>query len=252
MRLDKYLSQCSIGTRNTARKIIYDGKITVNGEVCQVPAFLVRTTDDIRYCGEKLEINLKYYLLNKPQGVITSKSKTEKTVFDCFTGIDTTSLFPAGRLDKNTEGLLIITNDGDFSNKLMSPDSHVKKTYEFVCLGEISDEQIQKLSSGIDIGYDEPTKSADIKIIKSGVLDNIVDEVTKTKLHYNKKFHDKQLAFVGQISINEGKKHQVRRTFRSIGCPVVYLKRIAIGDIVIDESLGIGKYKEFDITDYKF
>ncbi|MFI3141637.1 MAG: pseudouridine synthase [Clostridia bacterium] len=252
MRLDKYLSQCSIGTRNTARKIIYDGKITVNGEICRVPAFLVGTTDDIRHCEEKLEITLKYYLLNKPEGVITSKSQSEKTVFDCMNDVDTTSLFPVGRLDKNTEGLLIITNDGDFSNKLMSPDNHIKKTYEFVCIGEISDDQVQKLSSGIDIGYDEPTKSADIKIIKTGLLDNIVDESTKAKLHYNKKFHDKQCAFVGQISITEGKKHQVRRTFRSIGCPVVYLKRIAIGNIVIDDDLEIGKYKEFEINDFEF
>lgn len=93
MRLDKYLSQCSQGTRNEVRALIYSGKITVNGEVCKIPAFLVSTTDDIRNCGEKLEVSLKYYVLNKPQGVITSNSKTEKTVFDCMSDIDTTSLF---------------------------------------------------------------------------------------------------------------------------------------------------------------
>lgn len=129
----------------------------------------------------------------------------------------------------------------------MSPDSHMKKTYEFVCLGEITDEQIKKLSAGIDIGYDEPTKPADIRIFKSGLLDNIVDEVTKSKIIYNKKFHDKQLCFIGRITITEGKKHQVRRTFKSIGCPVVYLKRVSIGEILLGD-LEIGEYRATQAT----
>ena len=248
MRLDKYLSETSVGRRKEVRIYIKEGKVSVNNEVVLIPAQEVDEENDrIEYLGQEVAHNGKqYYMFYKPRGCITArKDQKHKTILDYFTEMNTDSLFPVGRLDKDTEGLLFLTNDGEFNHQLMYPDQHVEKTYYFWAFGTLNQEQINQLESGICIREKEPvTKPAKIEIMRTGLYCDLKSELQEfdyEKIEINKQ---NQSILEGRITISEGRKHQVRRMLRASGCYVVYLKRISIGMVGLDETLQRGQYRE--------
>lgn len=248
MRLDKYLSESSIGRRKAVRIYVKEGKVKVNGQVVTIPAQEIDENNDvIEYLDMRVEHNGKvYYMFHKPSGCITArKDENDKTVFDYFGEVNTDGLFPVGRLDKDTEGLLFITNDGEFNHQLMYPDKHVDKTYYFWAFGALIEEQISQLENGISINDEEPlTKPAKLEIVRAGLFNELKDEIEGSKYEKVKKNRDIQPVLSGYITISEGRKHQVKRMLRAFGCFVIYLKRISIGDVKLDETLQKGQYRE--------
>ena len=244
MRLDKYVSLGSIGTRNKVKEYIYKGFIEVNSIVITEPAFLVNEkVDYISYKGEHIKQTPVYYMFHKPKGCITAKDREVVTIFDYFEDIDTTGLFAVGRLDKDTEGLLLLTNDGAFNHKLMAPSHHVEKTYYFIAQGEISKEAINIIETGMDIGYKYKTKPAKIQIKERGSYETILKRAQVEITEEKDKRQEKKAFIFGEITIVEGMKHQVKRMLKKVGCPVIYLKRISIGTLILDKELKVGKYR---------
>lgn len=245
MRLDHYLALASVGTKNKVREYIYDGKVNVNHSCCTLPSTIVDETKDyISYNGKQLFSKPIYYALNKPQNCLTAREANAFTVFDCLKDVDTAGLFAVGRLDKDTEGLIFLTNDGNFSNQLMAPDQHIHKTYQFLSLGELTSKKIALLESGINIGDSIITKPALVRIIKEGLYSNLSREIGQDKIKKIKKQPEGQLAVIGEIKISEGKKHQVKRMLRGVHCPIVYLKRTSIGSFHLPD-IESGEYLEF-------
>lgn len=254
MRLDKYLALASIGTRKVVKEYIYQGKVKVNGIINYEPYFIINEKEDVvEYLDHEIK-NTKTicYIFNKPQGCITARSDaTDKTVFDYFNGIDTSGLFPVGRLDKNTEGLLLITNNGDLNHQLMHPEKHIEKTYYFWAVGTVSEEGIKCIEEGVDIGYESITKPAKIVIVKKGMYTELAKIMENEGCTTVKKHLFKQEVVAGYITISEGMKHQVKRMLKHIGCYVVYLKRVSIGNLVLDESLKKGEYRILSEKEWK-
>lgn len=220
MRLDKFLSECGICSRSESKIFIKKGMITVNGKkAAKGEEKIDPDNDEIMFKGQKITYSkFEYYMLNKPAGVVSAtEDKNDKTVIDLVPKPHAKDIFPVGRLDKDTEGLLIITNDGETAHRLLSPKKHVDKTY-FVRTsgGEIGTEEVEKLENGVDIGEEKLTLPAEIEILKNG-------EISESLL-----------------TIREGKFHQVKRMFKAVGREVIYLKRISMGKLKLDESLEKG------------
>lgn len=177
------------------------------------------TLDDVRVGY----VESLYIMLNKPSGVITAREDaTHKTVLDLIEDYGNRKLFPVGRLDKDTEGMLLITNDGEFNHSLMSPKKHVSKTYYAEIQGCVEDKHIDTFNQGVVLEDGYQCMPAKLRIIES-------DECSKV-----------------EVVIEEGKYHQVKRMFQSIDCQVVYLKRIAIGNLPLDPMLPVGHYRELN------
>ena len=244
MRLDKFLAQSSIGKRKEVRIYIKEGKVRVNEKVVTVPAINIdEKIDKIEYLNNVVEYSEKvYYMFNKPSGCITAKiDKEHKTVFEFLSEEDKKGIFHVGRLDKDTEGLLLFTNDGDFEHKLMHPEKHVCKTYFFWALGSLSNENIKSLENGVNIIKGRVlTRTAKVKINDYGLFKDFEDELKK--LNINLKNYN-QSVVSGYITISEGRKHQVKRMLKAVGCNILYLKRIAIGEVVLDTKLNLGEYR---------
>ena len=247
MRLDKFLAQSLAEKRKDIRVYVKDGMIKVNGKVVVKPAIEINEKSDIiEYLGEVVKYSEKlYYMFNKPAGCITAKvDAINKTVFDYFDDVKMKGLFHVGRLDKDTEGLLLLTNDGEFEHRLMHPRNHVKKTYFFWALGCLSEEDIKQLEQGISIGKDGPlTKPAKIKLEKSGSYKYFKDGISNEHLKYIKPNQHNQLVISGYLTISEGRKHQVKRMLKAVGCYVIYLKRVSVGELILDESLKKGEHR---------
>ncbi len=245
MRLDQFLSLASIGTRKKVREYIYEGKVTLNGVPCLIPATTINEDlDSICYENQIVKACPVYYVLNKPQNCITSRENDNYTVFDCLINVDTNGLFAVGRLDKDTEGLLFLTNDGEFNHILMNPEHHIEKRYFFLSLGSLSMEEIEELENGTDIGFSNKTKPARIHVIKTGLYSDLSKEIGISKMKDINKQADDKVAFLGEITITEGKKHQVKRMLQKMGCPVIYLNRTAIGRYELPKDLETGHYME--------
>lgn len=194
----------------------------------------------------------RYYMLNKPRGLLSACADERcDTVLSCIAEQEREGLFHVGRLDKDTEGLLLFTDDGAFCHRLMHPDNEVKKTYYFLCAGVLTDEKIATLESGVAIyeNADSLTRPASISVISTQPITDVLHLLNDTDL---KKVRGKNyVTTIGTITICEGKKHQVRRMLRGVGCYVYYLKRIKIGAVSLDENLKIGEYRplsEAEIT----
>lgn len=246
MRLDRFLAQSLVGNRKEVRLYIKDGYVTVNGTLVNEPSIEIdELGDNIKYkCRTIIYIREKYYMFNKPMGCVSARTdKDFKTVFDYFSNEDPKGLFHVGRLDKDTEGLLLITNDGEFEHKLMYPENHVCKTYFFWGIGSLSLENIKKLEKGINIIQGKITaKASKVEVISSGTYEELksqIDGVCRRELNYNK-----QNVTSGYITISEGMKHQVKRMLKAAGCYVVYLERISIGSVSLDQSLKRGDYRK--------
>lgn len=246
MRLDKFLAQSSVGTRKVVRTYVKEGNVKVNGNIVLEPAVDIDEEKDvITYLEQVIKYKGKvYYMFNKPMGCITArKDESSKTVFEYFNDADMNGVSHVGRLDKDTEGLLLFTNDGDFNNALMNPDKHVNKTYYFIALGSIDENKKKLLEEGISIGEEEITKPAKLEIIREGLYNELKDELELEKFHFvNSNFYE-QYVTAGKLTISEGRKHQVKRMLKAVGCYIIYLNRLAIGDLILDENLQKGKYR---------
>lgn len=235
MRLDKYLAQMSIGTRSEVKKFIKSGRVFVNGALASGPEQKVTEEDNVEFDGENISYEkYVYYMLNKPQGVVSAtKDNTCRTVLSLITDSTKKDIFPVGRLDKDTEGLLMITNDGALSHELLAPGKHVWKTYFVRVMGTLQDNEVECLEKGVDIGEDKPTRPA--KVCRLAVED--LDITTE-----NPGYPDENESCL-ELSICEGKFHQVKRMLAAVGHPVLYLKRLSMGPLELDPGLTPGEYR---------
>ena len=225
-RLDKILADSGLGTRSSVRDLIKSGKIKVNDVTQKDPGKKVDTDKDRITCGgEDISYSeMVYYMLNKPAGVITAtEDKNQKTVLDLITDKKRRDLFPVGRLDKDTVGLLIITNNGALSHRLLAPGKHVAKKYLVRVDGVITEEISSAICSGVDIGDDKPTAPAELENVRQVEADGIVYEA--------------------EITITEGRYHQIKRMFEAFGLNVIYLKRLSMGSLTLDPKLEEGEWR---------
>lgn len=228
MRLDKFLSQTGKFTRAEAKKVIKAKRVRLNGEVVKDGKIKINEdSDKIFLDGELLALNNKevYYMLNKPIGVVSAtRDDKDKTVIDLinFPGRKE-DLFPVGRLDKETTGLLIITNDGKFAHDIISPKKHVSKTYEAVVTGKISEKEVKIFSQGMELANGDKLQPAQFDIISYSEK----DDTSKVR-----------------VIIHEGKYHQVRRMFGAVSQRVLELDRVKIGLLELDDTLERGEYRE--------
>lgn len=222
IRLDKYLADMSIGTRTEVKKLIRQGKIKVDDNIVKSPEQKIDMATQKVFC-EGQEVGYKeyeYYMLNKPAGYVSATTDAkDKTVLDLITDKKRKDLFPVGRLDKDTEGLLLITNDGELAHRLLAPKKHVDKLYYAKVEGVVTEEDAKAFAEGVSIGEDEVTRPAVLEILKS-------DDVSEIYL-----------------TIQEGKFHQVKRMFEAVGKKVIYLKRLSMGTLRLDENLKLGEYR---------
>lgn len=224
MRLDKYLAEMGVGTRQEVKKQIRQGKAAVNGTVVKAADTKSdETCDEVTICGRNISyVSYEYYMLNKPAGVVSAtEDRRDTTVIDLIKEKKRKDLFPVGRLDKDTEGLLLITNDGDLAHRLLAPKKHVDKVYYAKIDGMVTEEDVKRFAEGIDIGAEEEemTRPAKLDIMKSAEESEI------------------------RLTIHEGKFHQVKRMFLAVGKEVTYLKRERMGTLCLDENLKPGEYR---------
>ncbi|MDD7389487.1 MAG: pseudouridine synthase [Lachnospiraceae bacterium] len=221
IRLDKFLADSQLGTRSEVKQLLKKGLVSVNGEIIRKPEFKIDPAAD-RVCFDGKEISSQqevYYMLNKPAGVVSAtRDNHERTVLDLLPSqYQRPDLFPVGRLDKDTTGLLLITNDGALSHRLLAPRRHVDKTYFVRVNGRITEDTVTAFRQGLDIGDDKITLPADLKLL---------DE-------------DQAL-----VTIREGRFHQIKRMFHAVGCEVIGLKRLSMGSLTLDENLPEGSCRE--------
>ena len=183
-----------------------------------------------------------YYMFNKPFGCVTAhRDDRFPVVMDYFRSLENDRLSPVGRLDRETEGLLMITDDGIWNQKMTNPAFHVPKTYEFAALGTLNEENLQRLSEGVLlIGSDRPTTGASVTVTGTSLLSKVVPHLHPDNLP------DHPVVF-GTITISEGRKRQIRRMLKVVGCCVIRLKRISMGELLLDPELKPGEYKEIEI-----
>lgn len=223
IRLDKYLADMGTGTRSEVKNYIRRGMVTVDRVSVKKPEQKIEPEkQEIMLNGRAIHYaEFEYYMLNKPAGVVSAVTDTrDKTVLDLLTTKKRKDLFPVGRLDKDTEGLLLITNDGALSHRLLSPARHVDKTYFARIQGRVTVEDIQAFAEGLEIGDAKPALPAVLKVLKEGDISEI------------------------EVTLQEGRFHQVKRMFEAVGKKVVYLKRLSMGSLKLDENLAPGGFRE--------
>ncbi|MGI6727205.1 MAG: pseudouridine synthase [Anaerovoracaceae bacterium] len=222
MRLNKYIAKAGIASRRKADKLIFEGKVKINGAIKDQPGYDVVDGDVVEVNGQKINPVKKqiYIMLNKPKGYITTVSdeKGRPTVMELVNEIGE-RLFPVGRLDYNTSGMLFLTNDGDLAFRLMHPKHQVQKTYRARVQGVLSPERVAQLRKGVDIGG-FITSPATVTVIKQMERSAIVE-----------------------IKIHEGKNRQIRKMFAAVGNKVIELERIAIGDLLLGHLM-LGHYRK--------
>lgn len=224
MRLDKFLTECGLGSRKEVKKLLDNGKIRVNDIIIKNPQTNIKeNVDKIEFEGKTLEYKeFRYYIMNKKSGYITAtEDPREKTVMELLPDwVIKKDLAPVGRLDKDTEGLLLFTNDGKLAHSLLSPKKHVDKTYYAQLKKEIGEEEIKSLEEGVDIGgyLTQPAKA--------------------------KKIGDKEI----ELTIREGKFHQVKKMLEAVNNKVIYLKRLTFGKLELN-NMELGEVREINLED---
>ena len=219
LRLDKYIADTGLYSRKDVKAAAKKGLITVNGNtVRDVSERIDENTAVVTYCGEKVNWRrYVYVMLNKPAGYISSTEESDRTVMKLLPQEYTKmECFPCGRLDIDTVGLLLITNDGPLAHELLSPRHHAEKTYFYRCDPAIGEREAEALCAGVDIGG-YVTKTSKVEL---------VDETS------------------GYITLTEGKFHQIKRMFEAVGSSITYLRRVEFGGISLDESLKEGEWRE--------
>lgn len=224
LRLDKYLADMGIGTRSQVKEYLRKGRVCVGGEVCRRPETKVNpAADQVTFDGGPVGYCFyEYYMLNKPQGVVSATEDNRyPTVVELIEEKKRKDLFPVGRLDVDTEGLLLITNDGALAHELLSPKKHVDKVYEVRADGALPADAVERFAAGISLPDGTPCLPADWKLL----------EADSGGCH-------------GLLTIREGKFHQVKLMFAALGMEVVHLKRLSMGPLSLDEGLAAGEYRE--------
>ena len=223
MRIDKYLANMGVGSRSEIKRYIKNKRVMVNGVYITDNGLIINLDDDIRFDEEKISYRkFVYIMMNKPQGVISAtEDKYQNTVLDLldpsYLHFD---LFPAGRLDKDTEGFLLLTNDGKLAHNMLSPKKHVEKKYYVEVIGHLINEDIDAFSGNIIIDDGYECMPAKLEILDS-------NDISKA-----------------YVTIKEGKFHQIKRMFEAIGKEVTYLRRLTMGPLKLDENLELGEYRE--------
>ena len=222
MRLDKFLANAGVGTRSEVKQYIKKGLVLVNS----IPAkkgdmSISEDSDEILFKNQPVHLQKRfYYLMNKPQGVISAtEDNFQKTVLDLLGKDKRNDLFPVGRLDKDTEGLLLLTNDGALAHELLSPKKHVSKTYFARIEGIVTETDVDIFKQGVKIDEEFTALPANLKILSSGPVSEI------------------------EVEIFEGKFHQVKRMFQAVEKKVIFLKRLSMGPLALDPSLLPGQYR---------
>lgn len=224
MRIDKMLANLGYGSRKEVKQLLKSGGVKVNDTVIKDAKQQVDPNNDtVSLNGEIIEYRQYIYLMmNKPPGVISAtEDHRDETVLDLLEMDDAIfEPFPVGRLDKDTEGLLLLTNDGQLAHRLLSPKKHVPKMYYAVIDGVVTEADIAAFKEGVTLDDGYVTKPGELTILKSGIRSEI------------------------ELTITEGKFHQVKRMFQAVGKRVVYLKRMTMGPLILDEELELGEYRE--------
>ncbi len=266
MRLDKFLSDMGVGSRSEVKKNIRWGKVLVAGKAVRDPGFQVETGDEILYKKQPVRYEaMQYYMLHKPNGVISaSEDKKQTTVVDLIrdqAGNVRKDLFPVGRLDKDTEGLLIITNDGALAHQLLAPKHHIDKVYYAQVSGEITEADQKAFEEGIVFDEERKAMPAGLRILKTGLpmtpalrdrfLDvvlpirgrDIAEEAAQEEARRSLTIPDSYSEV--EITIQEGKFHQAKKMVQALGNGkrVLYLRRISMGEITLDPALAPGEYR---------
>ena len=228
VRLDKLLADMDKGTRTEVKKLIRDGRVRVDGTIILRPDTKIGPGQNITLDGEELVYKqYLYFLMNKPAGVISASSDNrQQTVVDLIAERGRRELFPAGRLDKDTTGLLLITDDGPLAHRLLSPRHHIAKVYLAEVDGQLTAEDVKLFQEGIRIKEDWTTLPANLNILQAG---------------------DHSLA---EITIYEGKYHQIKRMFEAVGKPVLTLCRTAMGPLKLPPELAPGEYRTLTDEEY--
>ena len=248
LRLDKLLADAGFGTRSTVRDIIKKGSVTVDGTAVRTPDSKVDiTSSSVEVDGTPVFYEKEsYYVLFKPAGILSaSRDGREKTVIDLIPEPRRRDLFPVGRLDRDTVGLLIITNDGKLNNRLMAPGKHVEKTYRAVVSGQLPEDCVERFASGLDIGDENPTLPAKLSIEETVTQQQLADILSAHGLSPQTETPSRpgdggsytQIT----LTLTEGRYHQVKRMFEAVGCKVLFLKRISIGGLNLPENLVPGE-----------
>ncbi|WP_026478734.1 pseudouridine synthase [Alkaliphilus transvaalensis] len=224
LRLDKILSHMGYGSRKEITRLCKAGIITVDGKVVKSSSQHIDPVASIIKVGEE-EVNYRefvYILMNKPAGVISAtEDSRHQTVVDLLdVEYRSFDVFPVGRLDIDTEGFLLLTNDGQLAHRLLAPKKHVPKTYYAHVEGNVTEEDVIAFKGGVTLDDGYQTKPGELTILKSDAISEI------------------------ELTIYEGKFHQVKRMFEAVGKKVIYLKRIAMGSLKLDEDLELGEYRE--------
>ncbi len=223
MRLDKYLADMGVGTRSQIKEDIKKGKVFVNDMMIKTPELKVLPDSDIIFYDNELISYTKweYIMLYKPAGVLSAtRDKKIPTVLDLLKEKKRKDLFPVGRLDKDTEGLLFITNDGLLAHQILSPKNHVAKCYYVEVNGSLTQEMIEEFQTGLKLEDGYVTLPSELKILKN----------METQAQ-------------AEVTIYEGKYHQIKRMFEAVGRSVIYLKRLSMGTLVLDPNLEKGEYR---------
>lgn len=223
-RIDKVLANMGYGSRKDIKKFCRAGLVKINGEIVKDSSMHINPESSEIIIDDEI-VNYRefvYIMMNKPQGAISAtEDMRERTVTDLLDmEYSSFNVFPVGRLDKDTEGLILLTNDGQLAHRLLSPKKQVPKIYYAEVRGTVTEKDIHKFKEGVFIDEEYRTLPAELKILKS-------DEISEVEL-----------------TIYEGKFHQVKRMFRAVGKTVIYLKRLSIGTLKLDENLGPGEYRE--------
>jgi 16S rRNA pseudouridine516 synthase len=222
MRLDKFLKECNVCSRSESKQVLKKGLIKINGNIVKDASYkLDENNDVVTYNDKVIEYQeFVYIMLNKPAGVISAtEDSKDTTVIDLVSEYAHKEVFPFGRLDKDSVGLLILSNDGKLAHELLSPKKHVSKVYYLKIKGRLDDTDIEAFKNGITLEDGYVTKEGKLEIIKS-------DEISECL-----------------ATISEGKFHQLKRMFIALDKEVVFLKRIKFKDIELDESLKEGEYR---------
>ena len=231
MRIDKYLANMNVGSRKEVHQLIKKGLVDVNGKTIKTPKEKINEDDVVTVNGEKVAYQkYHYFLLNKPTGVLSAtEDRSQKTVIpllkleDRYQGIA-----PVGRLDKDTTGLLLLTNDGQLNHELLAPNKHVAKVYRAQIAGVADNETVKTFASGMTLGDGTKLKPAKLKILKQD-RENATSEI--------------------EIEISEGKYHQIKRMFGAVGMKVMALDRLAMGKLCLPADLKRGKYVELSLDE---
>jgi 16S rRNA pseudouridine516 synthase len=253
MRLDKMLGNLGYGTRSGLKMLVRQGAVTVNGQPVKDPGLQIDPGgDEVALHGETIRYrDTVYVLLHKPAGVVSATEDVrDRTVLDLLDPeLTVFSPFPVGRLDKDTEGLLLLTNDGKLAHELLSPRKHVPKMYRALVAGQVGAAEAQMFSTGITLDDGYVTLPAELVILASAdaaeapVHPEMAEAFARVSAE-NSAWEDSGMIGWIELTIHEGKFHQVKRMFEAVGCKVIYLRRVSMGPLYLDPALAPGEWRE--------